>query len=851
MIADTKSIRVLLIDNNPLDGHQIQEMLNEVNGYSFYFMHAENLPTGLNILKEENIDVVVLDISLSDQLGFDTFHTLHSHSPEIPIVLLTGLDGESLGIKAIREGAQDYVAKREMDGNLLARSIRYAIESKSAASALQESERLFEKMFTSLRDAVFIIEAKSDEIINCNPAASKIFGYTRDDMLGNNFNFLFPDEKKTEDASRRKTPGLGRGAIFSFPETLMVRKNNEYFNAEFSVVPLVDDNGGCFSWVMIIRDITARKEAEGVLRESQERYMLAIQGANDGLWDWDLLDNEIYYSPRWKAMLGYEVDEISNSPNEWYKRVHPDDIDEMKRFMTSHFKGLLSHFESEHRMIHRDKSYRWVLTRGLVVRDKNGVPYRMAGSQTDITARKKAEEQLMLDALRDDLTGLPNRAYFLDKLDRVIERSKRRPSYNYAVLFLDLDRFKIINDSLGHALGDKLIVEIANLLRDCLRPGDTIARFGGDEFVILLDDIDSVRDAVEIADCIHEVLKPSIILLNHQIYTTASIGIVLGSGEYDTKEDVLRDADIAMYRAKFFGRARYALFDTEMRKSAIARLELENDLRHALDRDELELYYQPIIELDTNCLVGFEALLRWKHPEKGFVSPLDIIPIAEETGLIFDIGKWVIREACMQTRKWHDQFPIQHPGKININISVEQFNRSELIDQIREILEDVNLEPSYVGLEITENMLMENAEDVKVVLSGLRELGVKLLIDDFGTGYSSLNYLQTFPINILKIDSSFINRMGANGDRPHIVNTILLLARELGLKTVAEGVETDSQLKTLKDLGCEYAQGYFISRPLTSIQATELLTENIRSSNFEGDEKIELGELTFIPLSHD
>jgi diguanylate cyclase (GGDEF)-like protein/PAS domain S-box-containing protein len=588
-------------------------------------------------------------------------------------------------------------------------------------------------------------------------------------------------------------------------------------------VPLENDCAQVVRWVMIVRDITTRKHAEETLRISQERYILAMQGANDGLWDWNLETNELHYSPRWKSMLGYQAAEIGNSSAEWLDRVHIHDRSRLDIAIDAHLKGASPHLMIEYRILHKDGTYRWMLCRGLAVRNGMERAYRMAGSQTDITDRKKAEEQLLYDAFHDNLTGIANRALFLDRLSRVIEHTKRRDHYQFAVLFLDLDRFKVINDSLGHIIGDQLLKLIAERLESVLRSGDTIARFGGDEFVILLEDIQSQQDAILVAERVQHKLEVPYLVYDQKVFTSASIGIVLSSIGYETTNEVVRDADIAMYQAKLMGKARYCVFTVQMREKAIARMELENDLHHALERGELFLDYQPYVSVSNQRIVGFEALLRWHHPRRGVIPPTEFIPIAEETGLIYRIGYWILKQACTQMARWHRRFPSDPPLKINVNISSKQFSRTRLWDDIREILEETGLDPGSLALEITENMLMENDDHVDDILAKLRAIGVKLQIDDFGTGYSSLGYLQRFPIHTLKIDPTFIHSLEVGGDQSNIVKTILSLAKELGMDTIAEGVETANQLTILRELHCPFVQGFLISRPVDHKQAYRLL----------------------------
>lgn len=590
-------------------------------------------------------------------------------------------------------------------------------------------------------------------------------------------------------------------------------------------------------------EIVERKRIEAALRVSEERYALAVRGAKDGLWDWNLKTNQVYFSSRWRAMLGYEDSEVNNTPEEWFNYVHPEDIERVKVEIAMHLEGIAPHFESEYRMLHKDGTYRWILSRGLAVRDVNGKAYRLSGCQTDITERKVAQEQLLHDAFHDALTGLPNRALFMDRLGHTVERAKRHQDYLFAVLFVDLDRFKVVNDSLGHLSGDRLLVAVVQRLERCLRAGDTVARLGGDEFAILLEDIKDISDATGVAERIQTELTVPFNLSGHEVFTTASIGIVLSTTGYERLEDLLRDADIAMYRAKAQGKACHQVFDKAMHIKAVTLLQLENDLRRAIvcaqsrvDSEaklpevfpqQFQVHYQPIVSLATGTIKGFEALARWQHPTEGFISPAQFIPVAEETGLIVPLGYWILREACRQTRQWQEQFPTNPPLTISVNLSSKQVSQPDLIEQIERILRQTDFNASNLRLEITESAIMENAEAAAAMLIQLRILGIELYVDDFGTGYSSLSYLQRFPVNALKIDRSFVSNMGVKGEDSDIVQTIVMLARKLGIDVVAEGVETAEQLAHLKQLGCTdgQGQGYFFSKPLNSVAAGLLIAE--------------------------
>jgi diguanylate cyclase (GGDEF)-like protein len=438
---------------------------------------------------------------------------------------------------------------------------------------------------------------------------------------------------------------------------------------------------------------------------------------------------------------------------------------------------------------------------------------------------EETKEHFRHAAFHDSLTGLPNRAMFTELLKAEIESSTRRNEYMFAVLFLDLDRFKNINDSLGHTHGDLLLVAFAERLERTLRPVDTLARFGGDEFAILLSGMSDATDAVRVAQRIQDELSQPFVLDKNSAFATASIGIALSSSGYDRADDILRDADIAMYRAKENGKARYEVFDHGMHARAVSRLQLESDLRQAIERNEFCVYYQPIVSLQTGRLAGFEALVRWNHPRRGLVSPADFIPVAEETGLIVPIGQWVLNEACAQVRQWQIDSPSHRSLSLSVNLSARQVAQPDLLIRIKEALEASKLNAHCLKLEITESVVMENAEAAAQMFKQLRSLGVQLSIDDFGTGYSSLSYLHRFPLNYLKIDRSFVSRLTTDNDNA-IVRTISTLARNLGMEVIAEGIETEEQFQQLKMLGCEYGQGFLFSRPVGNESVEHLLAQD-------------------------
>jgi len=690
----SKPIRVFMIEDSRADAEFVKKCLTRSLEYPFTLEQADRLHAGLERLAAGTYDVLLLDLGLPDSQGMETFTTAHQAVPRIPIILMTSVDDLRLARNALRKGAQDYLLKRNIDTELLVRSIRYSIE---------------------------------------------------------------------------------------------------------------------------------RKRALEQLRETQERYALAVKGANDGIWDWDFRTNRMYLSPRCKVLFGYSGEVAHDQPEDWINRIHPDFVDKVLTEIEEHKSGNTTHFESEYMIRGHDGTLRWILTRGVAVKSPDGEVLRMAGSHTDITERKESELRLRHDSLHDSLTKLPNRALLWDHLSLAISQTQRRTNYHFAILFIDLDRFKIVNDSLGHSIGDKLLVLVARRLQALLRSVDILARLGGDEFVILLDDITGLPDAVNVAERVLLELQKPFQVDGHEAATGASIGIALGGGNYETPEQVLRDADTAMYRAKAHGRGCYEVFDPEMHHQVSSLLRLETDLRHAVERKEFVIYYQPIVALDTGKLTGFEALVRWEHPQRGIVCPAEFIKLAEETGLILPLGKWVLEEACRQIKEWKTRWPAIRDVYVAVNLSSRQLSQPDFAADVERILRETDLNAESLKLEITESMLMDSEEAVIVALTQLRALGVRLLIDDFGTGYSSLNYLHRFPIDHLKIDRSFISRMSGPDANIEIVRTIINLAGNLQLKVIAEGVETYEQMDKLREIHVEEAQGFYFSKPLDSKTAGSML----------------------------
>ena len=570
-----------------------------------------------------------------------------------------------------------------------------------------------------------------------------------------------------------------------------------------------------------------KHQAGLALRESEERYRLLVELSPEAIVV--QRDEKIVYANLAAAnlfgaagvetLLGLAVGDF----------VHPDHRENLlarERHLTEHHQSNLK-IEKFVRLGGQVRDVEVVLASVTY----GGKPATQIITR-DITERRRAEEQLLHDAFHDSLTGLPNRALFIDHLRLAVNHCRRRKGYLFAILFIDLDRFKVINDSLGHMAGDELLIGIARRLEICLREGDTIARLGGDEFTILLDGISDNRDALRVAERVQEVLEQPFAHAGRELFVSASVGIKYSGNGDEQPEDLLRDADTAMYCAKALGKAQYKVFDAKMHTNALTCLQIESDLRRAIDREEFTVHYQPIVSLQSGRICGFEALVRWHHPERGLISPCEFIPVAEESGFIIQIGRWVLKQACSQMRRWQDVLPTTRRMKISVNLSCKQFMQPTIVAQIMETLEETGLDASNLKLEITESVMMESGDYAMGVLEQLSAAGIELSLDDFGTGYSSLSYIHRFPVTALKIDRSFITRI--DGDQNgEIVRAVVTLARNLGLEVVAEGIETVGQFDQLKALGCEQGQGFFFSEPVDGPSATELIQRDEREASLD------------------
>ncbi len=677
------------------------------------------------------------------------------------------------------------------------------------------SERRHRDALQSLDHAITIVDT-SGRVTVWNDALERLVGCPRAQAVGRPLAHAMRSLGETElpraldaalkDLSPRTLPDL----------RLTPQKGGRILSADI----LPDADGATILW----HDVTDQRVADQGLKKSAERLALLGDGAHSGLWAWDRRTHEFYVSSRWRALVGLSPHSGVGRPEDWLNRVHPDDIVPLKDALDAHLSGQADHFVHEHRIKHEDGDYRWFRCRGVALRGADQRGDLIGGSLDNVSEPAAGEERRRSEIWCDPLTGLSNRAVFLETIGRRLKHFKERNAGRFAVLFLDLDRFKVINDSLGHLVGDELLIAVSRRLESCVRGSDVLARLGGDEFAILLNSFNDEMQANVLALRIQDALAAPFSIGGREVFTSISIGIACSRIEHTSPEEILHDADTAMYHAKSRGKARHELFDADMHARALDRLGLESDLRQAVKSETLEVHYQPIVLLASSMCVAFEALVRWTRNGKP-VSPADFIPIAEELGLIESLGGWVLQQSCRTFSSWRQRYPAAALDYITVNVSARQLMQQGFVHLVERTVQETGMKPCDLRLEITETALMHNPRDAAEVLHRLRDFGAKIYLDDFGTGYSSLSHLHKLPVDALKIDRSFVRSLLLT-DRPAIVESILALARTLETGVVAEGVESEPQARQLQRLGCRYAQGYFFSPPIPAGTVEQLLLAN-------------------------
>jgi diguanylate cyclase (GGDEF)-like protein/PAS domain S-box-containing protein len=691
-------------------------------------------------------------------------------------------------------------------------------DRKRAVEDLLESESRYRNLFENANDIIYVHDLEGN-YLSINHAGEKVFGYSREETLGMNMSQIAtPEHYDLLQANlSKKVDGITKQTAY---EVECLRKDRTRVTLEVNSTVIIKD-GEPTAVQGIARDITDRKRAEAALIESESRFRDLFENANDLIYTHDLQGNFTSLNRAGERITGYSREEALKM--QISQVVAPEYLEYAQRMTMRKLDGdVPTSYELE---IIAKGGHRVMLELSTRLINQNGKAVGVQGIGRDITSRRQAEEQLMHNALHDSLTDLPNRTEFMRHLQGAIEQANADPDFRFAVLFLDLDRFKIINDSLGHVIGDKLLIGIAKRLKMCVRPRDIVARFGGDEFTILLNKVGEAEDVTMVAERLQRKLSAPFKFGNYEVFSSASIGIIVSDEIVRDPEDFLRDADTAMYRAKESGKARCEVFDREMHARNMNLLQVETDLRRAISRGEFEVFYQPIVNLEDRRSTEFEALIRWNHPVHGYVAPNEFISVAEESGLIISIGRWILEEACRQAREWQTTLPGYENLSISVNLSARQLMHPTLKSQVEEILANTGLDARSLKLEVTESTVIERSETALAVLSEMRALGLSLSMDDFGTGYSSLSYLHQFPFERLKIDRSFVDKMDHDPKSEAIVRTILLLGKNLNMQVVAEGIESTRQLELLRALHCGLGQGFLFSRPLSAAHAEKDLIE--------------------------
>ena len=731
-------------------------------------------------------------------------------------------EGESVGFLNVE--SKDGVRLTLKDLELmvaLGEHVSVALSRARLYTRVRRSEKYYRSLIRNASDVITVLDADGN-VRYSSPAVERMLGYRPEERAGrSSFELMHPDDLPR--AKRALVEALrSRGVA----RTLTVRvrhREGSWRDVEVTGTNLLGDpsvGGIVLNW----RDVTERKRAEEALKKSESRLAEAQRLAQLGGWEWDIETDEVTWSDEVFRIYGFAPGELVPSLGRFMEVVHPDDRPRIGAVIDG---ALNRHkpYDLEHRIVRPDGEVRWVHRRAEVFRDGSGRATRMVGTVHDVTERRTLEDRLRHQAFHDDLTGLPNRSLFVDRLEQALRRTRRRRRRRVAVLFMDLDGFKVVNDSLGHEAGDRLLVAVADRLRGCLRPEDTLARFGGDEFVVLLEDVGRPEDAVRVAERVLETLSEPFLLRARELFVSVSVGVALGGARPKRSEDLLRDADTAMYEAKSEAASGYRVFDPKMHERVLGRLELENDLRRAVEASEFVVHYQPIVRLEDGELRGMEALARWDHPQRGLLNPDEFVPLAEESGMVVPVGEGALREACLRAKEWQEEHPRTPPLGISVNLSAKQLSRPDLAETVASVLQETGLEGTRLTLDVTETVYVRAFEANAKAITRLTGLGVRISIDDFGTGYSSLSYLKRLPADAIKIDKSFVGGLGEDPGDTAITRMIVELAHTLGMEVIAEGVETWAQAALLREMGCDMAQGFFFARPLPPEAVPEILAQ--------------------------
>lgn len=734
-------------------------------------------------------------------------------------VTLLRRDGKTRVLVSVRAGPINY------DGELASTgTMRNITAERQSAAALQLAEQKFHQLFENSVAGMYQTTADG-KFLTANAALARLLGYASPTELMESVKdirqlYVRPDDRAAFLAE------LNQRNIIDGREFELRRCDNASIWVRQYARTLRNADGNVACYEGVLQDITAHKQADANLAKSEAQHRALVEHSQVGVFVRE--DGHYSYVNRaFAAMLGFDESELIGKH---YRDIYaPEELSAAEERFRLFTEGMVQPGEYEAVLLHKDGQTRVIVTCSAGTFSQDGKTL-ITGTVRDITEQKRIERQLRHNATHDPLTGLPNRTLFIERLQRAMHYAQLEQRLGYAVLFLDLDGFKLVNDSLGHAAGDQLLIEISHRLQKCLRPWDTLARHGGDEFTLLLEQINTLEEAEEVARRIHATLRKPFQLGEHQVFTNASIGIAPNHASYRNTDELLRDADTAMYKAKSYGKAAYTVFDIGMHDKARLRLQLETELRHALERGEFRVHYQPLINLRNRKIFGYEALLRWQHPTRGLLLPQEFLYVLEDTGLMLQAGWWVLFESCRQLAAWQKNYPNMRDISVSVNIGPRQFTHVDLPIRVAEALQQSGVAPHTLHLEITETVFMEDPQHALTTLAELKRLGVGLHMDDFGTGYSSFSYLGVMPLDTLKIDKSFVADIQENNRHAAIVRSIAQLANEIGLETIAEGIETEQQARLLRKYGCTLGQGHFFARALPAEEAVQMAGNSHRDS---------------------
>ena len=802
-----KEIKILLVESQQQDADFLKHILASENHPPFQVEHIDRLSLIPGKLCRGGFDIVLLSLSVLEEgeHGTESFSSVYSRVGEIPIIVLSGVDDEQAALEAVECGAQDYLVKNEINGKILSKVIRHSMARKKVEESLSRSEEYLQSITAGAPIIIFATD-KNGMFTLSEGKGLHALGLQAGEVVGKSVFDIYKDFPQILTDIRRALAG----EVF----TDAVEVANVYFDTWYS--PIYGQDGEVMGVIGVATDITERKHLE----IERQKLSLAIEQSPTMFMITDTDGRIEYVNKKFMEVTGYTLEEVKGKNPRIFKsgETPPEVYKELWDTLKSgkEWKGEFHNKKKNGELF-------WEMNSISSIKDERGSITHFLAVKEDVTKRKWAEETIVHLAYHDALTDLPNRFLMQDRFNQALSQARRRKKL-VGLMLLGIDRFKGVNEMAGHSVGDQVLQAVAKRLSGCVREVDTVARLGGDEFMILLPEMNFVEEAATIAQQILDVIKPSFNYNGHELNLTCSVGVSVYPHDGEDVESLLKDAETALGRAKQQGRNNYKLYTPTMHVETFGRMVLENSMRKALSREEFLIHYQPVVDLRTKRMIGMEALLRWQHPDIGLVSPVEFIPIAEENGLIVPIGEWVIRTACAQNKAW------QKAGmprmRVAVNLSARQFQHANLLEMVEWVLKEVDLDPQCLEFEITESIAMENVDFTLTILKRFKEMGVGISIDDFGTGYSSLNYLKQFPIDILKIDRSFIRELTVDANNQAIVSAVIALAHSLNFKVTAEGVETPEQLDFLKRQKCDNMQGYFFSKPVPTEQFEALVMQN-------------------------